>query len=55
MTSDILSQLKHAIDLVDQQKVKVFIEKTLTFNEVAEAQEIQKNGHVSGKLIIRVD
>ena len=55
MTSDILSQLKHAVDLVDQQKVKVFIEKILTFNDVAEAQEILKNGHVSGKLIIRVD
>lgn len=55
MTTDSLSQLVHIIDLVDQGKVLVFIEKVLSFKQVAEAQEIQKKGHVSGKLIIKAD
>lgn len=47
-------QLDEIARLVDEGKVKPVIAKILSLDEAAEAQKISENGHVDGKIILKV-
>jgi NADPH:quinone reductase-like Zn-dependent oxidoreductase len=47
-------QLKQIAQLIDEGKVKPVISKIMTLEEVAEAQRLSEEGHVRGKIVIRV-
>jgi len=48
-------QLEEIVTLIENQKVKVFIDKVFSFSKVKTALKYQKNGHSKGKNIIIID
>lgn len=49
--SDELAQIA---DLVEEGKVKVYVEKTLPLSEARQAQELSQGGHTRGKMVLVV-
>ncbi len=47
-------QLEHIAQLIDAGKVQPVIAKVMLLEEAAEAQELSKEGHVRGKIVLRV-
>jgi len=54
MTKDDGAQLEHITSMVSSGKVRVIVDQVLDFTETVKALELQKVGHVTGKLVVKV-
>ena len=48
------ADLDQIADLIDDGKIKPVIAKTLTLDDAKEAQELSEDGHVAGKIVLKV-
>ena len=47
-------ELEEIADLIDEGKVSPVIGKVFSLEQAAEAQELSKEGHVQGKIVLKV-
>ncbi|HLX93092.1 MAG TPA: NADP-dependent oxidoreductase [Puia sp.] len=54
MTQSLPSELDEIANLIDSGKIKPVVSKVFQLDQAAEAQELSKEGHVRGKIVLRV-
>ena len=48
------AQLKQVADLMDSGEIKTFVGATFPLSETRQAQELSQNGHVRGKIVLKI-
>ena len=48
------SDIEYLNRLIQQEKFKVFIDKTFTLEEISKAHTYSEQGHTEGKIVIKI-